>query len=81
MNESSPDIFAMLVMALIMKMIESESGKKLHLHNHCSLYVLHLEPPDEDVNEVDEGEFYESAEDRDEAEDDKDVHGGRVPNL
>ena len=72
----------MLVMALIMKMIESESGRKFfHLHNHCSLYILHLEPPDEDVNEVDEGELYESAEDRDEAEDDKDVHGGRVPNL
>ena len=63
-------------------MIETESGRKFsHLHNHCSLYILHLEPPDEDVNEVDEGELYESAEDRDEAEDDKDVHGGRVPNL
>ena len=61
--------------------IESDPLVETFLQNHRAFYVLHLEPPDEDVNEVDEGELYESAEDRDEAEDDKDVHGGRVPNL
>ena len=45
------------------------------LHNHCSLDVLHLEAPDEDIDEVDEGELDEGAEDGDEAEDDEDVHG------
>ena len=48
------------------------------LHNHCSLNVLHLESPDEDVDKVDEGELYEGAEDGDEAEDDVHVEGGGV---
>ena len=45
------------------------------LHDHCSLNVLHLESPDKDIDKVDEGELNEGAEDRDEAEDDEDVHG------
>ena len=51
------------------------------LHDHCSLDVLHLEAPDEDVDKVDEGELDEGAEDGDEAEDDEDVHGCCIANL
>ena len=51
------------------------------LHNHCSLDVLHLEAPDEDIDEVDEGELDEGAEDGDETEDDEDVHGCRIAYL
>ena len=51
------------------------------LHYHCSLDVLHLEAPDEDIDEVDEGELDEGAEDGDEAEDDEDVHGCRIAYL
>ena len=45
------------------------------LHNHCPLDILHLETPDEYVDEVDEGKLDEGAEDGDKAEDDEDVHG------
>ena len=46
-----------------------------------ALALLPLQPPDEGVQEVEEGELYEGREHVDEAQDDEHVEGSGVANL